>query len=285
MIIDAHNTIIPWDEEACQSIFPPKILESFRVCSYENVLKEMDRLQIDRLITWNVAQNPGVARLCNEWTARVRDRNPSRLIGFCCVHPAALDEAMRELERCVVELGLSGLKLHPQVQRTAMNDPNLIRLIERAKELDLPVVLHVNPPIYEEYQSMDIEDFSPVNQVQLVRDDFANGMRSEFSDQSHLKAVIKVYESAKLMSAHMGGIFLKEAIGSKISFQTTGASGKIIEWACKFIGADRVIFGTDFPFFRMERELEKVKTLSITDEEKEKVLSGNILNILKKGAR
>jgi predicted TIM-barrel fold metal-dependent hydrolase len=277
MIIDAHNSVIPWDEKACEILFPPKVLQSFRPCSYENILSEMDRLKIDRLVTWNVATRPELSSLCNDWTAKVRERNPSRFIGFCCVHPTNLDEAIREMERSVRGLGLSGLKLHPQVQGISMADPNLIQLLHRAKELNLPVVIHVNPPVLKEYQALEKE-----NSSSFVEEDFLDIMRSELSDQAHLKAVIKTYNSSKVMAAHMGGAFLKEALDSKISFQTTGASQKVIEWACKRIGADRVMFGTDFPFFRMDLELEKVKTADLSKPDKEKVLSGNILKILER---
>lgn len=282
MIIDAHNSVIPWDEKACEILFPPKVLQAFQLCHYENILDQMDRLKIDRLVTWNVATRPELSTLCNDWTAKVRDRNPDRFIGFCCVHPAALDEAVKELERSIQGLGLSGLKLHPQVQGISMADPNLIQLLHRAKELNFPVVLHVNPPVLKEYQSLEKKLLGPLGKGPFSEEDFPDIMRSEFSDQVHLNAVINVYNSPKVMAAHMGGIFLKEAFDSKISFQTTGASKKLIEWACKYLGPDRVIFGTDFPFFRMDEELEKVKKASLTQEDRERVLSGNILDILKR---
>ncbi len=282
MIIDAHNSIIPWDEEACQILFPKKFLNLFYPCSYENVLREMDELNIDRLITWIVAARPELSTLCNDWTARIRDRNPDRLIGFCSVHPVKLDEALKEVDRAVSGLGLSGLKLHPQVQRISMADPKLLALIQDAKKRSLPVVLHVNPPLWEDYQSLEEERSIEQKTVQLVPEDFPDTGRSDFSHPRHLKEVISVYPSDKVMSAHMGGCFFKEAIESEISFQTTGASMRTVEWACKNLGAHRVIFGTDFPFFKMDEELAKVTAAGLSKEEKEKVLSGNILSILGK---
>jgi len=282
MIIDAHNSIIPWDEEACQTLFPEKFLNLFRPCSYENILRQMDQLNIDRLITWVVAARPELSTLCNDWTARIRDRNPDRLIGFCCVHPAQLGEALKEVERAVSHLGLSGLKLHPQVQGISMADPKLLALVQEANRLNVPVVLHVNPPLWEDYQSLEKERSIEQERLQFIPEDFLDMGGSDFSHPRHLKEVISVYPSNKVMSAHMGGCFFKEAIESKISFQTTGASKRTIEWACKNLGAHRVIFGTDFPFFEMEDELAKVGAAALSKEEREKVLSENILSILEK---
>jgi len=280
MIIDAHNSIIPWDEKACQILFPKKFLNLFYPCSHENILREMDELNIDRLITWIVATRPELSTLCNDWTARIRDRNPDRLIGFCSVHPAQLEEALKEVERAVSDLGLSGLKLHPQVQGISMADPKLLAIVQEAKRLSLPVVLHVDPPSWEGDQFLEKERSIEQGPVQLIPEDVMDTGESDLSNPRHLKEVISVYPSNKVMAAHMGGCLVREVIESKISFQTTGASKRTIEWACKNLGVQRVIFGTDFPFFKMGEELEKVRAAALSTEEREKVLSGNILSIL-----
>ncbi len=282
MIIDAHNSVIPWDEKAFERLYGPKMLDLFRPCSYENILAQMDRLGIDRLITWNVAARPELSSECNDWTARVRDRNPSRFIGFCCVHPEALDAAIEEVDRAIRQLGLSGLKLHPLVQGVSMSHPHVTALIQKAKEMSLPVVLHVNPPVLEEFQVLGEDRPEGGGTAQFTHQDFIDTMRSELCDPGHLETVIETYNSPKVMAAHMGGVFLKEAVDSRISYHTTGASKRMIEYACKCLGAGRVIFGTDLPFFKMDEELEKVRTADLTLEDKEKVLSGNILRILEK---
>jgi predicted TIM-barrel fold metal-dependent hydrolase len=280
MIIDSHNSIIPWNEKVFEQLYGAKMLELFRPCSYGNVLGQMDRLGIDRLITWNVAARPELSSLCNDWTARVRDRNPDRFIGFCCVHPGALDEAITEVDRAIHELGLRGLKLHCQVQQVGMSDPNVRQLIQKAKEMNLPVVLHVNPPGFEEFESFTKNMPEKRGTSQFTQNDFLDIMKSELCDPNQLQAVVETYDSPKVMAAHMGGVFFRPAVDSRISFQTTGASKKIIEWACRSLGAERVVFGTDLPFFKMDEELAKVTTADLSFDDKEKVLSTNILRIL-----
>jgi len=45
------------------------------------------------------------------------------------------------------------------------------------------------------------------------------------------------------------------------------------------VGPERVIFGSDIPFGSMENELSKVLTLSLSDDDKERILFRNILDL------
>ena len=46
-------------------------------------------------------------------------------------------------------------------------------------------------------------------------------------------------------------------------------------------GADKFLFGTDFPMWDAETELERFNKIPLTEEEKEMILSGNIKRLLK----
>jgi len=48
----------------------------------------------------------------NDYVAEMQRQYPGRLIGFACVNPHL--KPGRELERCVNELGLRGVKIHPE---------------------------------------------------------------------------------------------------------------------------------------------------------------------------
>ncbi|HLA80266.1 MAG TPA: amidohydrolase family protein, partial [Thermoleophilia bacterium] len=54
----------------------------------------------------------GLARRCNDALAAAIDRYPGRLMGFAALAPKNADEAAKELERCVKELGFKGWKTH-----------------------------------------------------------------------------------------------------------------------------------------------------------------------------
>jgi len=53
---------------------------------------------------------------CNDRLARVAARAPQRLAAFGTTHPFCGEEAVPEAERCLGELGMKGIKLHPWLQ-------------------------------------------------------------------------------------------------------------------------------------------------------------------------
>ncbi len=50
-------------------------------------------------------------------------RYSERFIGFCRVDPRQGEDAITELRRCVLRLGLRGLLLHPMEEGYTINDP------------------------------------------------------------------------------------------------------------------------------------------------------------------
>ena len=50
-------------------------------------------------------------------------------------------------------------------------------------------------------------------------------------------------------------------------------------------GCERILFGSDFPFGDPQTELLKILNLSISDKEKELLLSGNILRLMSESNR
>jgi hypothetical protein len=83
----------------------------------EALIAMMDEAGVDKSVVfvtpflWGL---PGQADYydTNDYIADVQRRHPERLIGFACVNPHVAPG--RELRRCVEELGLKGLKIHPE---------------------------------------------------------------------------------------------------------------------------------------------------------------------------
>ncbi len=70
-------------------------------------------------------------------------------VPFCTVWPnEETDAALAELDRCVRELGMRGLKLHPWLQAFSLTNPAVLPILKRAGELGLPVLFHDGTPPY-----------------------------------------------------------------------------------------------------------------------------------------
>src|SRR4029079_12585590 len=82
---------------------------------------------------------------CNDYIAACVRADSEHLIGFASVNPThrGPQAAVEELERAVVELGLSGLKLYPMYQHWSANDPEIaFPIYGKAQELQIPVMIH-----------------------------------------------------------------------------------------------------------------------------------------------
>jgi predicted TIM-barrel fold metal-dependent hydrolase len=81
----------------------------------------------------------------NDYIAAVVKKHPDKFIGFAAVNPRfrGVRLAVKELERAIKELGLSGLKLYPCYDQYSPDDRELaFPIFEKAEELDIPVIVH-----------------------------------------------------------------------------------------------------------------------------------------------
>ncbi len=91
-------------------------------------------------------------RACNDLIHRVVNLYPDNFIGVCQLpqHPGSpLDGSIRELERCVTELGFVGCNLNPDPSGGHWNSPPLTDrhwypFYEKMVELDVPAMIHVS---------------------------------------------------------------------------------------------------------------------------------------------
>jgi aminocarboxymuconate-semialdehyde decarboxylase len=92
---------------------------------------------------WAKAQDAyDLSRLLNDHIAGVCREHPTRFAGLGTVPLQAPELAVRELERCVGELGLRGVQIGTHVNGDNLDDPRLLPLFARAAELGAAVFVH-----------------------------------------------------------------------------------------------------------------------------------------------
>jgi len=96
------------------------------------------------------------AHACNNMIKRVCDLFPDNFVGVCQLpqqivngKPAPLDDAIAELERCVLDLNFIGCNLNPDPSGGHFSSPPLTDrywypLYEKMVELDVPAMIHVS---------------------------------------------------------------------------------------------------------------------------------------------
>ncbi|MHA1627069.1 MAG: amidohydrolase family protein [Candidatus Asgardarchaeia archaeon] len=77
----------------------------------------------------------------NEDVAKIVEKYPDNFIGFASVDPRDPD-SVEKLEFAVKKLGLRGVKLHPSLQGFDPSSDSTERVLAKAEELEIPVLVH-----------------------------------------------------------------------------------------------------------------------------------------------
>ncbi|MGN0688725.1 MAG: amidohydrolase family protein [Oscillospiraceae bacterium] len=259
MIIDAHAHIFPDKiaEKAAIGIGDFYDLKMGNDGTLATLLKICDESGIDRCIVQSVATVPHQVESINSFIAQCVQQYPDRLIGFGALHPD-YENIEDEIKR-IISLGLKGIKLHPDFQKFRIDDEKVFPIYEAACREGLPVLFHVG-------------DY-----------------RYDYSGPKRLYNAAKLFPEMKIIGAHFAGwsqwdeaeeLFTDHRIYVDLSSSLYDMSPERAAELIHIFGADRVMFGTDYPMWSAKEELERFAAVPLTDEERELILYKNALRLL-----
>ncbi|MGH7910623.1 MAG: amidohydrolase family protein [Candidatus Dormibacteraceae bacterium] len=143
-----HREAVPPAEEFWSTVNRPDRSAKTTVSwdEYDATAREAD---VDVSVVFNIATaDPGRDTLLPSDPNRINDATadfvraaPDRRIGFLSVHPL-MPAAMEELERCVEDLGLRGIKLGPNYQNFDPLSDAAERVYAEAERRRLPILFH-----------------------------------------------------------------------------------------------------------------------------------------------
>ncbi|MHB1128228.1 MAG: amidohydrolase family protein [Bacillota bacterium] len=112
--------------------------------SEADFIKMLDDAQVSSCVVYNehYEHSLHLKPLPNEHVAEFVQRYPDRMIGLAGVDPWKGEQAVKEVERSVRELGLKGILFSPFKQRMFANDPKLYPVYAKCSELGVPVFMH-----------------------------------------------------------------------------------------------------------------------------------------------
>lgn len=271
MIIDGHVHICP-DRIAAASakvFFERNKFAWVYDGTVGTLIRLMDENEIDKAIITNNVIDPNYVPKANDYTASKVKEFPDRLMGFVFGHPDCKD-GPGEIERCVKTLGFKAVKINGSLLRYFPEDERMFSQYEKAIELGIPILAHCGPNVENFFK--DPEEIK----------------ERQYAEPKSWIPVLKRYPDLKLILAHFVGSthYYDDAIQVLEEFPEVYTDCSMVlnrltsEEATSFIkkiGADRVIFGTDYPGHEMDIEINRVKGLDLTDEEKEKIFSTNFV--------
>jgi predicted TIM-barrel fold metal-dependent hydrolase len=142
MIIDFHTHIFP-DKIAARTI---GLLEakSGLVAATDGtpggLLKSMHRTGIDMSVVLPVATKPSQFESIRMYAGSVNVQYPDKLLSFGGIHPDCADYK-REID-IICEMGLVGIKIHPDYQGVMIDDERYIELLKYADKQGLIILTH-----------------------------------------------------------------------------------------------------------------------------------------------
>ena len=224
------------------------------------MLPYADRLGIERLIFLafgDKKSSPEEVIRVNDRYLKALERHHPRALGFVFVNPNHVENGLKELDRCVRDGPMVGVKLHVSLRCDA---PQLDPILRRATELKAVVYQHtwIKTGGNEEGES------SPADVVQLSAR----------------------HPEAALICGHSGGNWelgiraLRKHRRIPMAVEGYDPTAGAVEMAVRELGAERVIYGSDVSGRSFASQLAKVVGADIPDDAKRLILGGNLRRLL-----
>ena len=229
--------------------------ESLRFRDYLTALK------VQKLIC-PVATNVTQPEKINELSVKANEKmDETKVFNFGAIHPDC--ENYKEIIDDIASMELKAIKLHPDYQHVFFDDERYIRLIDYAANKGLGIIVHAG------------EDVGLPDTIHCTPDMVLN--------------LWKHIQPEKLILAHMGGWRLWDEVEEKLvglpfymdtavvlnrRFPVRLGNEQFVRMVRKH-GADKILFGTDSPWYDQKQALEDFDNTGLNDDEKKLILGEN----------
>lgn len=265
MIIDFHTHIFP-DKIAARSIEALSKVSGIKAATdgtLNGLLASMDKSGVDLSVIMPVVTKPSQFESVNTFAKSINEQYAGRLLSFGGIHPDC-EDYKAELNR-IKELGLPGIKLHPDYQGVMIDDVRYMRIIEYADELGLIILVHAG---------IDIGLPEPVH-----------------CPPDKARKVLDAIKPKKLVLAHMGGWKQWDAVyeylagenvylDTAFTFDYINMDAFLNIWEAH--DKEKILFATDSPWSDATIDMEVLKALPLRPWEVADILgnnAGKLLNI------
>lgn len=278
MLIDFHTHVFPPEVVAHRDDYirrDPTFAELYsnpraRLATADDLIAEMNRAGVDRSIVLGFAwTDPEICARHNDYLLEVASRADRRLIPFCTIQPLAGEVAWREAERCAAAGALGLGELRPQNQGYRLSDSLPARVLaDIARHFKLLLLLHASEPVGHSY---------PGKQGQPLDD---------------LYRFCRQHPDLTVVAAHWGGglafyyPFMPELVreAPNLYFDTAATpflySESVYEFAARFLMAERLLMGSDFPLIQQLRQRQAIEKAGISEADRDLILGGNARRLL-----
>jgi len=263
MIIDFHTHVYP-DRIAARTIQTLHDVSGLVACAdgtLAGLHQEMRESGTDVSVVLPVMTKPSQFATINKTAARINEEGGG-MISFGGIHPDTED--VRKAVRKIRQLGLPGIKLHPEYQHAYFDDIRYLRILDAAAEEGLLVVTHAG--------------FDPVSP------DVCHCTSKE------ILHVLQEVEGCRLVLAHFGGLKRWDEVERDIAGAPVWLDVSFLPWIPQdqFLriaarhGLDKLLFASDWPWEKQADVLNCLNALPLPEEDRERIRAGNAVQLLGK---
>ncbi|MFA5375348.1 MAG: amidohydrolase family protein [Dehalococcoidia bacterium] len=240
-----------------------------KIADCDGLIAKMDEEGIDRAVVMNANWSSlWLVQETNDYILESIARYPKRLVGFCSLPPTNDKERIAELERCV-RAGIRGIgEMRPEFQGLDKGDePVLDSVIKIALQHKLMLCIHASEPVGHDYPG-----------------------KYTFTPEKIYRLILR-YPELTMILAHWGGgmpfyaLMPEVKTAMKNTYVDTSASPylytpEIFTHVSRIIGADKILFGSDFPLMPPSKVLKQMNATELSEKEKALILHGNAERLL-----
>lgn len=262
-IIDAHCHIYP-DGIALKAVEAvDRFYDGLPADHYDGTVDTLigsgSAAGISRFVVHSVATKPHQVSSINHFIAQSAENAGGAFIGMGTMHLGS-DDLRRDFEE-IVALGLHGVKLHPDIQRFDVDESRAMAIYEMCADAGLPVLVHTG-------------DY-----------------RYDYSNPPRVENILRAFPKLKFIGAHFGGWSVWEEASRRLSdYPNIVVDSSSSFYALKpatvrelirIWGTDRVMFGTDYPLWPQQRDIDYLLGLELGDEDYRKIFWNNAASLFR----
>lgn len=240
----------------------------------KEVLEEMERCDVAKVVlspaNWSDNLTNEDYHGANTEISKSIKKHREKFFGFCRISPK-FPGAIEELERSITSLGMQGVKLHPAMDNFYPNSPEYFQIYEKIVKLEVPVLFHTNPPHGEWKRS------SPVRILKVAQ----SFLQMKIILAHILSAPKEIRLSPKKASQYTKETISKAKDLSNVYLDTSQLKEKEkLEFAVEKLGANRILFGSDYKWGKMDETIEVILESNLSEHEKKSIFQENLQTLM-----
>lgn len=261
LIIDAHCHIFPDKiaERAAANIGEFYGIPVAAPATVANMLSLMEEEGIDLAIVSSSAMNPQQVSKVNEFILQSAQDHPDRIVPVGTLHPRCTKEELEAHLRFLTDHHFHGVKIHPDMLAISVNDPGMEKIYQACAECGLPLLLHTGDN------------------------------RFDYSNPPQIEKVLRDHPGLTLIGGHFAGLYHAAEAADTLSVYPNlfcDCSSSFVrltphqaQYCFAKFGAEKVMFGTDFPVCIPHFDLKYLFALGFDEATLDQILFQNAVRI------